>query len=342
VELAVDALCAPHSSNKEINMTFRVQIDNLSLVCRSQQWGDFDIVDYPAELSRFVEGLRETCGWKYAGETPFHILWDKIVPEDKPQLVPHVIHGIAVVSHGADKLWELIKDLPLSELDLNALYLAAVCGGKDTERLRAWLGGIEFPPRKELVASLLTTPLYVGVAVACATCQDIPITARITHEVAKAILRELPNKYWTAQKWLQLVVNSGYADLLADYEKDAELHPFIEEFYARDAAKAWDIFRVSEDENARAVALNTIVRSGHPNAADAVREALHDSSALVREAAFDNLQVLPRKEHAKWLVHFAYHGIPGDYGETRKRAWYKIEQTIPEEEFAEFLAQKLR
>jgi hypothetical protein len=323
-------------------MTFRIVVDGTTIVCRSTQWGDFDIVKYPAEASSFVEWLKATYGWEYAEETPYYLLWDKIVPEDKTQLIPLVIHGVAVVNHGGDKLWKLIKDYQLSELDLNALYLVATHGGKDTERLRAWLEGIEFPPRKELVGSLLTTPLYVGVAVACATRQDIPITARITHEVAKAILRELPNNYWTAQEWLQLVVNSGYADLLADYEKDAELRPFIEEFYARDAANAWDIFRTAESAEARAVALSTIVRTAHPNAADAVREALHDSSALVREAAFDNLQVLPREEYAKWLVHFAYHGNPDDHGETRKRAWQRIQKAIPEQELAEFLRKKLR
>jgi len=323
-------------------MTFRVNIDDLTVICRSTQWGDFDIVEYPADAEKFVEWLRATYGWGYAGETPYSLFWNKIVPEDRPQLIPLVIHGIAVVSHGADKLWELIKNLPLSELDLNALYLAATRSSGDTKPIRAWLGDIQFPDRKALVASLLATPLYVGVAVACATSGEIPTNAQISREVADAILRELPRNYWAAQEWLRVVVGSGHAALLAEHENNARLRPFIEEFYARDADKAWEIFRTAESAEARATALNTIVRAQHPNAADAVRTALNDPSSVVREAAFDNLQVLPRAEYAKWLVHFAYHGIPGDYGETRKRAWYKIEQTIPEEEFAEFLAQKLR
>ena len=323
-------------------MTFRVQIDaDLTVVCRSIQWGDFEVVEYPAEASEFVEWLRTTYGWEYAGETPYCLFWNKIAPEDRPQLVPHVIHGIAVVSYGGDKLWELIKNYQLSELDLNALYLAATRSSGDTKPIRAWLGGIEFPDRKELVASLLTTPLYVGVAVARASSNEIP-TVQVSREVAETILRALPSNYWSAQEWLRVVVGSGHADLLAEHENDARLRPFIEEFYARDADKAWEVFQTTKDKNARAVALNTIVRAQHPNAADAVRTALNDSSSVVREAAFDNIDILPRNEYAKWLVHFAYHGIPGDYGETRKRAWYKIEQTIPEEEFAEFLAQKLR
>ena len=323
-------------------MTFRVQIDaDLTVVCRSTQWGDFDIVEYPAEASEFVEWLRTTYGWEYAGETPYCLFWNKIAPEDRPQLVPHVIHGIAVVSHGGDKLWELIKNLPLSELDLRALYLAATRSSGDTKTIRAWLGGIEFPDRKELVASLLTTPLYVGVAVARASSNEIP-TVQVSREVAETILRALPSNYWSAQEWLRVVVGSGHADLLAEHENDARLRPFIEEFYARDADKAWEVFQTTKDKNARAVALNTIVRAQHPNAAAAVRTALNDPSSVVREAAFDNLQVLPRAEYAKWLAHFAYHGIPGDYGETRKRAWYRIEELISEQEFAEFLAQKLR
>ena len=324
-------------------MTFRVQIDaDLTVVCRSTQWGDFDIVEYPAESRDFVEWLRTTYGWGYAGETPFCLFWNKIVPEDRTRLIPHIIHGITVISEGADKLWELIKNYPLSEFDLRALYLAATRGGRKTEQLRAWLGGIEFPPRKELVASLLATPLYVGVAVACASRDDIPMDLRITRKVAETILRALPRKYWTAQEWLQLIVLSGHADLLAVHENDARLRPVIQEFYARDADKAWEIFRTAESAEARAIALSTLVRNNHANTVDAVRFALNDSSVVVREAAFDNLQVLPRAEYAKWLVHFAYHGIPGDYGETRKRAWYEIQKVVPEEELAEFLAQKLR
>ena len=324
-------------------MTFRVQIDaDLTVVCRSTQWGDFDIVEYPPESHEFVEWLRATYGWGYAGETPYCLFWNKIAPEDKPQLVPHVIHGIAVVSHGEDELWELIKNLPLSELDLRALYLAATRSSGDTKPIRAWLGGIEFPPRKELVASLLRTPLYVGVAVARASSSEIPTDTRVSREVADAILRELPRNYWTAQKWIQLVVSSGHADLLAVHENDARLRPVIQEFYARDADKAWDIFRTAESAEARATALSTLVRNNHANTVDAVRFALNDSSVVVREAAFDNIDILPRNEYAKWLVHFAYHGIPGDYGETRKRAWYKITNAISEQEFAEFLAQKLR
>jgi len=324
-------------------MTFRVQIDaDLTVVCRSTQWGDFEVVEYPADAEEFVEWLRATYGWGYAGETPYSLFWNKIVPEDRPQLIPLVIHGIAVVSHGADKLWELIKNYQLSEIDLNALYLAATRSSGDTKPIRAWLGGISFPSRTEIVASLLRTPLYVGVAVACATSGEIPTDAQISREVADAILRELPRNYWTAQKWIQLVVSSGHADLLAEHENDARLRPVIQEFYARDADKAWDIFRTAESAEARATALSTLVRNNHPNAADAVRIALNDASGVVREAAFDNLQVLPRAEYAKWLVHFAYHGIPSDYGETRKRAWYKITNAISEQEFAEFLAQKLR
>jgi len=324
-------------------MTFRVQIDaDLTVVCRSTQWGDFDIVEYPPESHAFVEWLRATYGWGYAGETPYCLFWNKIVPEDRPLLIPLVIHGIAVVSHGADKLWELIKNLPLSELDLKALYLAATRSSGDTKPIRAWLGNIQFPDRKALVASLLATPLYVGVAVARASSSEIPTDTRITREVADAILRELPNNYWTAQEWLQLIVNSGHADLLAEHEKDADLRPVIQEFYARDADKAWDIFRTAESAKARATALSTLVRNNHPNAVDAVRIALNDSSSVVREAAFDNIDILPRNEYAKWLVHFAYHGIPGDYGETRKRAWYRIKELISEQELAQFLAQKLR
>jgi hypothetical protein len=323
-------------------MTFRVNIDDSIIICRSSAWSDFDILDYPAEASGFVQGLRETVGWRYAEETPYYILWDRIVPEDKPRLVPLIIHGIAVVDSGGDELWKLIKDFPLSQLDLNALYLAATRSSKDTKHIRAWLGGIEFPDRKTLVTSLLATPLYVGLAVARASSNEVPTDARVSREVAEAILRALPNNYWSAQEWLRLVMSGGHADLLAEHKQDAHLRPFIEEFYARDAEKAWGIFQNSEDENARAVALNTIVRAQHPNAADAVRNALNDSSVTVREAAFDNLAILPRAEYAKWLAHFAYHGIPGDYGETRKRAWYRIEKIISEEEFAEFLSEKLR
>jgi len=324
-------------------MTFRVQIDaDLTVVCRSTQWGDFDIVEYPPESHEFVEWLRATYGWGYAGETPFCLFWNKIVPEDRTRLIPHIIHGIAVISEGADKLWELIKNYPLSELDLNALYLAATRSSGDTKPIRAWLGGISFPDRKTVVASLLTTPLYVGVAVARASSSEIPTDTRVSREVAKTILRALPRNYWTAQEWLQLIVNSGHADLLAEHENDARLRPLIEEFYARDADKARDIFRTAESAEARATALSTLVRNNHPSAVDAVRIALNDSSSVVREAAFDNIDILPRNEYAKWLVHFAYHGIPGDYGETRKRAWYRIQKVVPEEELAEFLAQKLR
>jgi len=322
-------------------MTFRVNIDDLTVVCRSTQWGDFDIVEYPADAEEFVEWLRATYGWGYAGETPYCLFWNKIVPEDRPQLIPLVIHGIAVVSHGADKLWELIKNLPLSELDLNALYLAATRSSGDTKPIRAWLGDIQFPDRKALVASLLATPLYVGVAVARASSNEIP-TVQVSREVAETILRALPSNYWSAQEWLRVVVGSGHADLLAEHENDARLRPVIQKFYARDADKAWEIFRTAESAEARAAALATLVRNGHPGAADAVRFALNDPSTVVREAAFDNLQVLPREEYAKWLVHFAYHGIPGDYGETQKRAWYKIETIVSEEELVEFLAQKLR
>jgi len=323
-------------------MTFRVAVPEGTIICRSTRWSDFDILEYPAESRDFVEWLRATYGWGYAGETPYHLLWDKIVPGDKPQLVPLIIHGIAVIESDADELWKLIKDFPLSQLDLYALYIAAERGNRDTRGIRAWLGGIEFPPRKELVKALLSTPLYVGVAVARATSGEIPTDARVSREVADAILRELPSNYWTAQEWLQLVVSSGHADLLAEHENDADLRPVIQEFYARDADKAWDIFRTAKSAEARATALSTLVRNNHPHAADAVRIALESSSTVVREAAFDNLQVLPRAEYARWLVHFAYHGIPGDYGETRKRAWYKITNAISEQEFAEFLAQKLR
>ena len=323
-------------------MTFRVVVPEGTIVCRSTRWGDFDIVEYPAKASGFVQGLRETVGWRYAGETPYHLLWDRIVPEDKLLLIPLIIHGIAVIESDADKLWKHIKNFPLSQLDLYALYIAAERGNRDTKGIRAWLGGIEFPSRKELVASLLENPLYVGVAVARASSSEIPTDARVSREVADAILRELPRNYWTAQEWLQLVVSSGHADLLAEHENDARLRPVIQEFYARDADKAWDIFRTAESAEARATALNTIVRSGNSNAADAVRTALGDTSVVVREAAFDDLSILPRAEYAKWLVHFAYHGIPSDHGETRKRAWYKITNAISEQEFAEFLAQKLR
>ena len=243
---------------------------------------------------------------------------------------------------GADKLWELIREFPLSEIDLNALYLAATRNSKDTRRVRAWLEGIPFPSRKELVAKLLETPLYVGLALARASSYEVPVNVRVTREVAETILRWLQNAYWSAQEWIQLVMNSGHTDLIARYKNDARVRPFIEEFYARDAAKAWDIFQNSEDENARATALTTLVRNGHPNAVDAVRTALNDPSVVVREAAFDNLQVLPRAEYARWLAHFAYHGIPGDYGETQKRAWYRIKELISEQELAQFLAQKLR
>ena len=323
-------------------MTFRVQIPEGFLVCRSLWWGHFEVVEFPPEATHFVEGLCETYGWGYAKETPYFILWNKIVPEDRPQLVPLVIHGIAVVNHGADKLWELIKNLPLSELDLNALYLAVTRNSKDTKRIRAWLAGIQFPPRKELVASLLATPLYVGVALTRASSFEVPVTARVTREVAETILRWLQNAYWSAQEWIRLIAGSGFEDLLTDYENDARVRPVIQEFYARDAAKAWEIFRTAESAEARAAALNTLVRAGDPNAADAVRTALEDPSTVVREAAFDNLTVLPREEYAKWLVHFAYHGLPSDYGETRKCAWYRIQEVITEQELAEFLAQKLR
>jgi hypothetical protein len=322
-------------------MTFRVRVPEGTLVCRSTGWGDFEIVEYPAAARGFVEGLLETCGWRYAEETPYYILWDRIVPEDKTKLTPHIIHGIAVVERGADKLWKLVKDLQLAEIDLKALYLAATYNS-DATRIRAWFSGIEFPPRTEIVKSLLETPRYVGVAVACATSSEIPKDFRVSRGVAEAILRELPDKYWTAQDWIRLVVASGHEDLLANYENDERVRPYIQEFYARDASRAWDIFHTAEDENARAAALRTLVRSGHPNAVDAVRTALEDTSSLVREAAFDHLDVLPRADHAKWLVHFAYHGIPGDYGETSKRAWYRIQSVITEEELAEFLAQKLR
>jgi len=323
-------------------MTFRVAVPEGTIVCRSTRWGDFDIVEYPAKASGFVQGLRETVGWRYAGETPYHLLWDRIVSEDKLLLIPLIIHGIAVIESDADELWKHIKNFPLSQLDLYALYIAAERGNRDTRGIRAWLGGIEFPSRKELVASLLENPLYVGVAVARASSSEIPTDARVSREVADAILRELPRNYWTAQEWLQLVVSSGHADLLAEHENDARLRPVIQEFYARDADKAWDIFRTAESAEARATALSTLVRNNHPNAADAVRIALDDSSVVVREAAFDDLSILPRAEYAKWLVHFAYHGIPSDHGETRKRAWYKITNAISEQEFAEFLAQKLR
>jgi hypothetical protein len=322
-------------------MTFRVQTQYGTVVCRSTRWGDFEIMEYPAEATNVVEWLKATYGWRYAEESPYYLVWDRIVPEDKPSLVPHIIHGIAVVDQGENKLWELIKNYPLSELDLNALYLAATRVGK-TMSIRSWLGGIQFPPREELVASLLQTPLYVGVAVARVSSGEVPVTTRVTREVAETILRELPSNYWTAQEWIRLVVNSGFEDLLTDYEKDARVRPFIQEFYARDAARAWEIFRTAESEDARAVALSTLVRTAHPNAVDAVREALNDSSVVVREAAFDNLAVLPRAEYAKWLAHFAYHGIPDDYGETRKRAWCRITDMVPEAEFAEFLCEKLR
>jgi hypothetical protein len=323
-------------------MTFRVVIDDLTIVCRSTRWGDFDVVEHPAEASGFVEWLRATYGWGYAEETPYHLLWDSIVPEDKRGLVPHIIHGIAVVNHGADKLWELIKDFQLSELDLNALYLAATRNSKDTRRVRAWLAGIEFPNRKELVASLLTTPQYVGVALTRASSYEVPTTARVSREVADAILRNLQNAFWSALEWMQLLANSGYEDLIDQYKTDARVRPFIEEFYAHDASRAWDIFNNSKNPDARARALTTLVRSGHSNAVDAVRTALEDTSTVVREAAFDHLDILPREEYARWLVHFAYHGIPGDYGETRKLAWYKIQKIVPEEKLAEFLTQKLR
>jgi hypothetical protein len=322
-------------------MTFRVQAPEGTIVCRSERWGDFNIEEYPASASRYVEGLLITCGWGYGEETPYHILWNKIVPEDKPALIPHIIHGIAVVDSGADELWKLIKDFPLSQLDLCALYLAATRGNKDTRSVRAWLAGIEFPPRAEIVKALLATPLYVGVAVARASSDEIP-DMRVSREVAEAILRELPNAYWTAQDWIRLIANSGYSDLLSDYENNAQLSPVIQEYHARDAARAWNIFQSSGDANARATALHTLVRIEHPRRVDAVRTALQAPSALVREAAFENLDMLPREEYARWLVHFAYHGIPGDHGETRRRAWYKIEQLIPEAEFAELLAQKLR
>ncbi len=322
-------------------MNFRARIPEGILTCRSQWWGDFEITEYPADAAEFVHGLHETYGWRYAEETPFFILWDKIVPEDKPKLVPHIIHGIGVVDSGADKLWELIKDFELSELDLNALYLAATRSGGDTKRIRAWLDGIKFPARQELVASLLTTPQYVGLALARASSYEVPVTTRVTREVADAILRWLQNAYWSALEWIELVVSSGHADLLARYENDARVRPFLEEFYARDAARAWDVFNNSKDENARARALTTLVRSGHPNAVDAVRTALKDKSAVVR-AAFENLEILPKNEYAKWLAHFAYHGLPDDYGETRKTAWFRIIHEVHEEEFAEFLAQKLR
>ena len=323
-------------------MTFRVTVPEGTIVCYIPQWGQLQIVEYPAEASGFVQGLRETIGWQYAEETPFYILWDRIVPEDRPKLAPLIIHGIAVVEHGGNELWKLIKDFQLSQLDLYALYLAADRGDKDTRGIRRWLEGTEFPPRKELVASLLSTPQYVGVAVARATSREIPVTLRVSRDVAKAILRSLPRAYWTAQDWLRLITNNEYTDLIMQYENDAQLRPIIEEFYARDATLAWEIFRTAESAEARAVALNTLVRSEHPRAVNAVRDALHDSSTLVREAASENIHLLPRDEYAKWLAHFAYHGIPDDYGETRKRAWYEIARIIPEEGFAEFLREKLR
>jgi len=338
----VDALCAPHGSNKEVYMTFRIRVREGIVTCRSTQWGDFEIVEYPPDAQDFVEWLKDTYSWEYTEGVPYYCIWDRIVPEDKPQLIPHIIHGIALVGRAANKLWELIKDFPLSELDLRALHLAAARPGWDTGHIRAWLGGIQFPPRAELIASLLETPRYAGVVVARASINEVHAATRITREVAEAILRMLPHACWNAQEWLQLIESSGHIDLLAQYEKDTRLHPFIQEFYARDAAKAWDIFNNSEDKSARAVALNTIVRAQHPNAVDAVRDALVDPSTVVQEAAFDNLDILPREEYAKWLVHFAYHSLPGDYGETSKRAWYKIQNIISEQELAEFLAQKLR
>jgi hypothetical protein len=299
-------------------------------------------VEYPAEASEFVEWLKDTYSWEYTEGVPYYRIWDRIVPEDKLKLIPHIIHGIALVSRAANKLWELIKNLPLSELDLRALFLAAARPGWDTGHIRAWLGGIQFPPRAELLASLLETPLYAGVVVARANINEVPTTTHITREVAEAILRILPHACWNAQEWLQLIESSGHIDLITQYEKDTRLRPFIQEFYAKDASKAWDIFWTAGYENARPVALTTLVRSGHPNAVDAVRNALNDSSPLVRRAAFENLSVLPREECAKWLAHFAYHGLPDDYGETKQSAWYRITNAIPEAEFAEFLTQKLR
>ena len=330
------------SSNKRMYMIFRIQIPEGIVTCRSTHWGDFEVVEYPSGASRFVEWLEDTYSWGYTEGVPYYRIWDKIVPEDKPKLIPHIIHGIALVGRAANKLWELIKDLPLSELDLQALFLAAARPGWDTGHIRAWLDGIQFPPRAELIASLLKTPLYAGVVVARASINEIPTAAHITREVAEAILRILPYACWNAQEWLQLIENSGHTDLLEEYEKNTRLRPFIQEFYAKDAEKAWDIFWTAGYENARPAALTTLVRSGHPNAVDAVRNALNDTSTLVQRAAFEHIRILPREEYARWLAHFAYHGLPDDYGETQKSAWLEITNAITEEELAEFLTQKLR
>jgi len=313
--------------------TFRIK----NIVAATRKWGDIRFVDVPDAEQEYARALfRAGFQWTPT-ENPIVLAWDNIPDEDKPLLVPVIIHGLA--READDRLFRLIENMPLDETDLCALSIAVDDSPLgNAKRARQFLKRVGRPSEEEAVARLIKHPFYVRVLVRRVfRVPDVQLERAVAESVIDEIrdgARRMP------LRWLRRVVQSGHQDLL-ERLRGTQAQYLLDELDAEDASSARAVFEQSSDEAARATALRTLVEAGATDAADLVRKAFNDPADEVKTTALDLAKrVLPAHEYATALVRLAKRDLQDHEVQAGLRD--TIIRLIPEEILAEILTQYLR